>query len=187
MLGGQYGVSVICNQVHYSLLDYGSMALRKMDLTCKELGVAILAYSPIGQGLLADGLSTESFSSIKVARMLRLEYSEIHPLRMAISRIAKSHGGKSMAQVALNWCYAHGTVPLIGCRSLKQARDTLGSLGWDLSEEEVKELDKLALGRSTLDSLGWRRALFIILASLVMLVCRGMDWLGYGMVKGAEL
>mmetsp|Transcript_940 Transcript_940/g.2721 ORF Transcript_940/g.2721 Transcript_940/m.2721 type:complete len:170 (+) Transcript_940:161-670(+) len=169
-----------------------------MENTCKELGVVIVAYSPIGQGLLADGLTPRSFPSIRVSKMLRLEYDDVLPLRRAVRRIADSHGGggdrettttttKTMAQVAINWCVAHGTIPLVGCRSARQARDTLGCIGWDLTQDEVKELDRLALSRSTLESPRWRRHLFVTLAGVVMLVCRGLDWFGWGMVKEAAI
>jgi len=185
--GKKHGIPVVCNQVHYSLLDYGSRELMEMEMTCKELDVLIIAYSPIGQGMLTDSLTSQSFSSNRVSRMLRLDYDDVQPLRHAIRRIADSHGEKTMAQIALNWCVAHGTVPLVGCRSLKQARDTLGCIGWDLTENEVKELDRLALSRSTLESPLWRRYLFVSLAGFVMLACRGLDWLGWGMVKQAAL
>lgn len=91
-----------------------------------------------------------------------------------------------MAQVALNWCASKGTVPLVGCRSVKQAKDTLGSLKFDLSDKEVQELDELALGRSTLESPGWRRAIFVTLAGVIMSICRGLDYFGYGRIEQAK-
>lgn len=183
--GEKYGVDVIVNQVHYSLLCYNSKALQDMEAVCKELGVAIVAYSPIGQGLLTDGLSTELFAKNKPARMFRVTYDDIQPLRACIKKVADNHGA-SMAQVALNWCTSKGTIPLVGCRSVKQAKDTLGSLNFNLSKEEVTELDELALERSTLESPGWRRAIFVSLAGVIMTICRSLDWIGYGMIEQAK-
>ena len=80
----------------------------------------------------------------------------------------------------------HGVVPLVGCRSQKQARDSIGALGWQLKPEHVKELDALALGRSTLDSPGWRRMIFVTLFGIVMTVCQLCDFLGFGMVSNAK-
>jgi aryl-alcohol dehydrogenase-like predicted oxidoreductase len=59
--GEKHGVPVIVNQVMYNLLDYKSAELREMESTCRELGVTIVAYSPIGQGLLTDGLTPQKY------------------------------------------------------------------------------------------------------------------------------
>ena len=149
--GERFGVPVICNQVHYSLLDYNSKALREMEQACTELGVKIVAFSPIGQGLLTGGLTTEKWKHNKPAKMLRLQWDDIQPLRATIDEKAKKYG-KTMGQVALNWCIQHGVIPLVGCRSVDQARDSVGCLGWSLDEKDVRDLDQVALSKSTLES-----------------------------------
>eukprot|EP00040_Diaphanoeca_grandis_P027465 m.156408 g.156408 ORF g.156408 m.156408 type:complete len:361 (+) comp30992_c0_seq2:280-1362(+) len=184
--GETYGVPVVVNQVLFSLFDYQSDALQKMAATCRDLDVTIIAYSPLGQGLFTDGLSEATLSSNRTAKMLGIQWGALQPLRASIRRIADAHGGRTMAQVSLNWCISHGTIPLVGCRSLNQARDSLACLEWTLTSEEVLELDNLALGRSTLESPPWRRHLFVTLAGWVMLICRFYDWLGFGGVKQAR-
>ena len=149
--GNKYGVRVVCNQVHYSLLCYNSKALQEMEKVCRETDVKIVAFSPIGQGLLTDGLTTAKFQTNKPAKMLRLEQADLDPLRSVISKLSQKYD-KSMAQIALNWCIQHQVVPLVGCRSPTQARDSVGCLGWSLSDEDVKQLDKVALDKSTLES-----------------------------------
>ena len=47
-------------------------------------------------------------------------------------------------QVAINWCISKGTVPIPGVRSLKQAEETLGAVGWRLALAEVEALDAAA-------------------------------------------
>ena len=54
--------------------------------------------------------------------------------------------GKSSAQVAINWCMCKGAVPIPGAKSLSQARDSLGAMGWRLSRAEVDALDLEAKG-----------------------------------------
>jgi pyridoxine 4-dehydrogenase len=49
-----------------------------------------------------------------------------------------------MAQVALNWCIAKGTIPIPGAKTLEQAQQNIGALGWLLDEGEVAALDKEA-------------------------------------------
>mmetsp|Transcript_63780 Transcript_63780/g.152087 ORF Transcript_63780/g.152087 Transcript_63780/m.152087 type:complete len:347 (+) Transcript_63780:74-1114(+) len=176
--GQRYGVPVILNQVMYNLLDYNSPKLQEMEATCKELGVTIVAYSPLGQGLLTDGLTPEILAKNRPARMTGLTFEKLLPLRSCMKQIADSHS-KTMGQVAVNWCVCKGTVPLVGCRSAAQAQDSVGGvLGWRLSAEEVKQLDRVALSRSTLESPRWRRAIFVGLASMVMMACRIADALG---------
>jgi aryl-alcohol dehydrogenase-like predicted oxidoreductase len=187
LAGKKYGVDVILNQVHFSLLDYNSAALKEMQSTCNEYGVTIVAYNSLGQGLLTDTLTEERIAGNKPAMMMRIQWSDLVPLRSALQRIANAQSEKtkkniSMAQVALNWCRAHNTIPLVGCRSKQQAADTLSALDWSLTCEQVEKLDSLALSRCTLDSPRWRRKLFVVLAGVVMTLCRWMDDLGWGRV-----
>jgi len=181
MAGKEYDVPVVCNQVHYSLLDYNSKALQEMERTCRELNVTIIGFSAIGQGLLTENLTDERFQSNKPAKMLRLKRDDIQPLRSVLQDMATKYD-KSMAQVALNWCIQHGTVPLVGCRSPSQARDSVGCLGWSLSKQDVERLDHVALDKSTLESPSWRRAIFVTLFGIVNAVCRALDLLGFGSV-----
>lgn len=41
-------------------------------------------------------------------------------------------------QVAINWCMRQGTVPIPGAKTLQQAEDNLGALGWRLTAGEVR-------------------------------------------------
>ena len=151
LAGEKYGIRVVCNQVHYSLLAYASPALQEMQQVCRELDVTIVGFSPIGQGLLTDYLTIEKWKTNKPAKMLRLKRDDVEPLRSVIAKVASKYN-KSMAQVSLNWCIQHGVVPLVGCRSPRQAIDSIGCLGWSLTEQDVKELDHVALDKSTLES-----------------------------------
>jgi pyridoxine 4-dehydrogenase len=209
--GKEHGVPVVVNQVHYSLLDYNSPALQEMHGACRELGVKVVGFSPIGQGLLTDR-GMEAFDTNKPAKMLRLTPRDLTELRSTLADVSKRYG-KTMAQVALNWCIQHDVIPLVGCRSPGQARDSVGCLGWNLSKEDVERLDRVALDRSTLEStfvacerflmlkpvkssfsffrpshptllLGpsWRRMLFVSLFAGVMVVCRTLDAFGFGSV-----
>jgi aryl-alcohol dehydrogenase-like predicted oxidoreductase len=184
--GEKFGIPVIVNQVHFSLLDYNSSALQEMQVCCDELGVSIIAYNCLGQGLLTDNMDEVKFSKNKPAKMMRIQWSELNALRKALRQIADKHNA-SMAQVAVNWCRSHNVIPLVGCRSKQQAYDTLGALDWDLFSHERELLDNLALTRCTLDSPVWRRKLFVVLAGVVMTTCRLFDLLGLGVVKKASI
>jgi len=186
LAGQKYGIDVVTNQVHYSLLCYNSKSLQEMESTCRELNVKIVGFSPIGQGLLTDGLTTERLASNRPARMLHLKLDDLFDLRSCLKLLSLKYQ-KSMAQIALNWCICHEIIPLVGCRSLNQAKDSLGCLGWKLDTDDVKRLDRLALSKSTLESPSWRRSIFVTLFGLLMLSCRFLDYIGLGMVKHAWL
>ena len=52
----------------------------------------------------------------------------------------------SLAAVALNWCRAHGALPIPGLRRPEQVAQAAAALAWNLSEQERRRLDDLALG-----------------------------------------
>lgn len=151
------GQRIAANQVLYSLLDYNSNALQRMLRVCQEHQITIVAYSVLGQGLLADSLTPERYGSIRATKMLRgLSYDRLTPLRACIKSVADAHG-KTMSQVCLRWAQQHGAVPLCGVRSVRQMEDALGSLGWELSSSEMKQLDEHALDICKSSSMGcWR-------------------------------
>mmetsp|Transcript_5780 Transcript_5780/g.8985 ORF Transcript_5780/g.8985 Transcript_5780/m.8985 type:complete len:337 (-) Transcript_5780:1415-2425(-) len=166
--GKRYGVQISCNQIMFSLLDYNSTKLQEVVKTCHDLKVTIIGFSPICQGLFTDKLTPERFKANRTAKMIRLEWDQLVDIRAKLKQIADKYD-KSMAQVAINWCICHNVVPLVGCRSAKQAKDTLGSLGWKLDSKDVQALDKLALDKSTLDSPLWRRAIVTCVFSGLMI------------------
>jgi aryl-alcohol dehydrogenase-like predicted oxidoreductase len=63
----------------------------------------------------------------------------------AVREIAERHG-VSASQVALNWLRAKPpvTAPILGARSVQQLEDNLGCLDWELTEEEVAQLDQVS-------------------------------------------
>jgi aryl-alcohol dehydrogenase-like predicted oxidoreductase len=60
----------------------------------------------------------------------------------AVGKIAEARD-KSYAQVALAWLVAQPTVvsPIVGARTPEQLADNLGAVGWDLSNEELSQLN----------------------------------------------
>jgi aryl-alcohol dehydrogenase-like predicted oxidoreductase len=134
-------VPLAANQVTYSLLN---RAIEKEGLLarCNELGVRVIAYSPIEKGLLTGKYSAENPPpGIRGQRYSGL-LPKIGPLLKLMTEIGQEHGGKSKAQVALNWCICKGTMPIPGAKNAAQAEENAGALGWKLSEEEVDKLDQ---------------------------------------------
>jgi aryl-alcohol dehydrogenase-like predicted oxidoreductase len=135
------GVVLASNQVEYSLLkrDVEQNGLLK---TCLELGVTLIAYSPLAQGILTGKYSpAHPLPGIRGWRHSKASLEKVQPLLRLMDETGEAHGGKSLAQVALNWTICKGTVPIPGAKNARQAQDNLGALGWRLSEAEVAALD----------------------------------------------
>jgi aryl-alcohol dehydrogenase-like predicted oxidoreductase len=136
-------VPLASNQVSYSLLN---RTIEKNGLLarCKELGVRLIAYSPIEKGLLTGKYSTENPPpGIRGQRYGSL-LPKIGPLLKLMTEFGQEHGGKSKAQVALNWCICKGALPIPGAKNARQAEENAGALGWKLTEEEVAKLDEIS-------------------------------------------
>jgi aryl-alcohol dehydrogenase-like predicted oxidoreductase len=136
-------VPLASNQVSYSLLN---RVIEKDGLLarCKELGVRLIAYSPIEKGLLTGKYSVENPPpGIRGQRYGSL-LPKIGPLLKLMTEFGQEHGGKSKAQVALNWCICKGTLPIPGAKNARQAEENAGALGWKLTEEEVAKLDEVS-------------------------------------------
>ena len=139
----RHSISLASNQVEYSLLR------TRPDTTgllaaCRELGVVVLAYSPLGQGRLTGKYSADSpppgsrtFSAYPM--------DELKPLLAAVEAIA-GECERTMAQVALRWIIQHGAVPIPGAKNAGQAEQNAGALGWALSDDQMKRLDAVAMG-----------------------------------------
>ncbi len=136
-------VPLASNQVHYSLLNR-DVEKNGLLARCRELGVRLIAYSPLEMGLLSGKYTPQN----PPPGSRRLTYmpilGKIPPLLKLMTEIGREHGGKSAAQVALNWCICKGALPIPGAKTAEQARQNAGALGWRLSEEEVARLDEVA-------------------------------------------
>jgi len=68
----------------------------------------------------------------------------LQPLIEKLREIGAAHGGKTPAQVAVNWVIAKGAVPIPGVKNARQAEDNVGALGWALAKVDVAALDVVA-------------------------------------------
>ena len=136
------GLRLATNQVEFSLLR--TLPERSGLLQCcDELGVVVLAYSPIGQGRLTGKYSADN-PPPKSRNFANHPMAEVDRVVATLRAIGARHD-RTPSQVALAWLVAKGTVPIPGAKNRKQAEENAGALGWCLSGEEVGELDALAL------------------------------------------
>jgi len=136
------GVPLASMQIQYSLLSSGGMQ-QEAKAVCDDLGITLIAYSPLALGLLSGRYSLEELPQGPRGALFKGLLPEAQPLLEVMQAVAKGRG-KTMSQVAINWCICKGTVPIPGARTMEQARGALGALGWRLNSGEVAELDSAA-------------------------------------------
>ena len=137
----RHGIPLASNQVHYSLLNReveknGTLA------RCKELGIRLIAYSPLEKGLLTGKYSLENPPSGVRGSQYSDLLKKLPPVLKLMTDIGLDHGNKTAAQVALNWLICKGALPIPGAKNSKQAEANAGGAGWRLTEEELIKLDE---------------------------------------------
>lgn len=138
------GVPLRSVQVQLSLLSPEPIAPGGVAEVCRELGIELIAYSPLALGLLARPAgAAPAFGGGPRALLARRVWPRIQPLLAAMQRIAADRGCDEAA-VALNWCRSHGALPIPGLRRVDQAEAAFAALGWRLSASERQELDLLS-------------------------------------------
>lgn len=137
----KHNIPLASNQVEYHLLN---RTIEKNGLLarCKELGVRVIAYSPLAKGLLTGKYSPENPPPAWRGNASREYLSRLQTLISLMREIGEQHGGKTPAQVALNWIICKGALPIPGAKTEAQALQNAGALGWRLSEDEVRRLDE---------------------------------------------
>jgi aryl-alcohol dehydrogenase-like predicted oxidoreductase len=138
------GIPLASNQVEYSLLNRRIEKNGLLDF-CKELGITLIAYSPLAKGILTGKYSSQNpprgvRSTMYTPGFLAKAQVLINQLR----KIGVDRGGKSAGQVAINWTICKGTLPIPGAKNIEQAEQNAAAGGWRLTDDEVSLLDDLS-------------------------------------------
>lgn len=132
---------------HNIPLDYRTE--REILPLVKEHGFAFLPYSPLFQGLLAGRfLDGRKFSKEDIRNANPKLVSEDFEIYLEGAKRLDEFSkeiGRPMNEIALNWLRQKDEVSSIiaGASSVEQLEENLNSLTWDLSEEELKNIDKI--------------------------------------------
>jgi len=139
----------VANQAYYSLVgrDY---EWELMPLGLAE-GVGAVVWSPLGWGRLTgkirrgSPLPAVSRRNDERQNDIGPQVDEAYLFRVvdALDQVAKETG-RSVPQIAINWLLQRPTVAtvIIGARNEQQLKDNLGAVGWNLTPEQVKQLDQ---------------------------------------------
>ena len=147
------GINLVSNQVPYSLLN------RKIETngvleTAKELGITIIAYSPLAQGMvtgkfhdnpeLLKNIGFRKYSSLFKPKGME----KSRPVAELVKKLALKYEA-TPSQVALNWLiHFHGdtVVAIPGATKAKHAEENTGAMKFKLSAEDMKLLDEVSKG-----------------------------------------
>ena len=146
------GLVLASNQVRYSLVDRSIEVDGTLE-AAKELGVTIIAYSPLAQGLLS-GRFHDDPAALKNVSFFRRNYSGLNEAGLKktealvrfLQATAQSHGA-SASQVALNWLVSyHGAavVAIPGATKVRHAQEAAGALDFALTAGELEEIARLS-------------------------------------------
>lgn len=115
----------------------------------EELGIGLVAFSPLANGLLSDRYNAASHFDVGTdyrAGMPQFQpdsYDKNHDLLQLIRRIAAEKNA-TPAQISLAWmlCKKPWIVPIPGTRKLDRLQENAGATDVMLTDAEVKQIDK---------------------------------------------
>ena len=139
-----------CIQPHFHLLNRGEVEPELAEL-CMDQGIGMIPYSPLAGGFLT-GKYTKEQGAPKDSRgatnkgISGLMNEKGFAIIDALREIGQARDGKSIAQTALAWQLSlpFVTAPIVGASSVKQLDESLGAVGYRLTEDEMKRLDEVS-------------------------------------------
>ncbi|KAJ7128721.1 NADP-dependent oxidoreductase domain-containing protein [Mycena epipterygia] len=139
-------------QVEYSpfTLDIEDPTINLLA-TARELGVKIIAYSPLGRGLLTgqyrspDDFEDTDFRKY-VARYNATNFPNILKLADGLKEIGAKYDGATAGQVALAWLLAQGDdiIPIPGTKKIKYLEENIAAGALNLSAADVEAVREVA-------------------------------------------
>ncbi|XP_076956099.1 putative aldo-keto reductase 3 [Bidens hawaiensis] len=118
--------------------------------TCRELGIGIVAYSPLGRGFLSSGSKmmekledNDARKKLPRFQLENLEHNKI--LYERINELATKKGCTT-SQLALAWLHHQGNdvVPIPGTTRIENLEQNIGALSVKLTQEDMAELESIA-------------------------------------------
>lgn len=143
------GLPLVLNQVRYSLIHREIEKDGTLE-TARELGVTIIAYTPLGRGILTGKYHKNPDLLEKKTGLRKLMFKRdiesTRSLIAAMDEIAVRHE-VTAAQVALNWViHFNGEimVTIPGATKVKQAQESAAAMNFVLSADELAKLDDVS-------------------------------------------
>ena len=136
--------SMLHREIEDELLDY-----------CGKNDIGVIVYSPMQRGLL-----TGKFDAERVANLPEGDHRKVNPdfqqpqfgatlqLVEQLRPIAERNG-RTLAQLAISWVLRRSevTAAIVGARRPGQIIETASASDWDLSQEDVEQIEQLLTER----------------------------------------
>ncbi|KAF5452075.1 hypothetical protein F2P56_027110 [Juglans regia] len=118
--------------------------------TCRELGIGIVAYSPLGNGFFSSGPKlVEDLSTNDARKFLpRFQPENLEHNKTIFERVNEmaTRKGCTSAQLALAWVHHQGkdVCPIPGTTKIENFKQNIGALSVKLTPEEMAQLESFA-------------------------------------------
>jgi aryl-alcohol dehydrogenase-like predicted oxidoreductase len=129
--------------------------------TCRELGIGIVPYSPLGRGMLTGNITSAADLDDADFRRVSPRFQEealAQNLRIVdeVRAVAEAHGA-TPAQVALAWVAAKGddVVPIPGTKRVTRLEENLGALSLDLTADDLGRLEAVRPVGDRYEDMDW--------------------------------
>jgi aryl-alcohol dehydrogenase-like predicted oxidoreductase len=117
---------------------------------CRELGISLVAYSPLGRGFLTGAFQTpEDFAPDDFRRYSpRYQGENFQRNLQLVEKVKEIATQKNCtpAQLALAWLLAQGedVIPIPGTKQRKRLEENLGAVEVELSEDDLQRIEEIA-------------------------------------------
>jgi len=124
---------------------------------CAENDIGVVAYSPMQRGLLTGKFSAERLASLAPddhrKRHRDFQEPQFSATMMLVEELKKiaERNGRTCAQLAISWVLRRPEVAaaIAGARRPEQITETAPASDWNLSENDIEEIEQLLAGRQT--------------------------------------
>jgi aryl-alcohol dehydrogenase-like predicted oxidoreductase len=136
--------SMLRREVEKELLGY-----------CGRHGIGVVAYSPMQRGLLTGTFSHQRLAALapddhrrRTPDFQEPAFSAALELVEGLRKIAERHG-RTVAQLAVSWVLRRPevTAAIVGARRPSQITETVAAAGWNLSQKDIDEIERLLVER----------------------------------------
>ena len=119
---------------------------------CREQGIGVIVYSPMGSGLLTGAMTRERVAALPPEdwRTKNPEFKEPKLSKnLAVAERLRAVGqrhGRSAGEAAIAWTLRHAAVTgaIVGARNAKQVEGVVGGAEWRLTASEIREIEGTA-------------------------------------------
>jgi aryl-alcohol dehydrogenase-like predicted oxidoreductase len=119
--------------------------------TCRELGIGLVPFSPLGRGMLTGRITAVADLSERDMRRTHPRFADgafdANQSSVDVVRgIAEAHGA-APGQVALAWVLAKGddVVPIPGTKRIPYLEENLGAVDVELTDDDIAQLDAVTV------------------------------------------